>query len=78
MTALWILTLIGAAFGGFTVLVTLAASQSAPQEAAGFAMACALAVVPYVFTKAIEGMGSTTREEEADRIIAALNRKNDE
>ena len=34
------------------------AATGAPQEAAGAAMALAIAVIPYVFTRCIEGMSS--------------------
>ena len=78
MKALWVLTLIGAVFGGLTIVITLGASSSAPQEAAGFAMACALAIVPYVFARAAQGLGATDTKEEVDRIIAAIKNKNEE
>ena len=78
MKVLWLLTLIGALFGGATILFTLAASSSAPQQAAGFAMACALAIVPYVFSKAVQGMVADSTSEEVDRIIAAIKQKKEE
>lgn len=77
MKALWVLTLIGAIFGGLTILITLATSKGAPQEAAGFAMACALAVVPYVFTRAVQGMGAASTHDEVNRIIAAIKYKDE-
>ena len=58
---LWSITLIGALLGGLIVLFTMVSSKSAPQEAAGYAMACALAVVPYVFTRAALAMSAATR-----------------
>lgn len=53
----WIVTLLaacGAAFQLFDVFVR--GGLSAPQQAAGAALACALCVIPYVFTRAIEGL----------------------
>jgi hypothetical protein len=38
------------------VPVLLSGEASAPQQGAAGAMACALAIIPYVFTRAIEGM----------------------
>jgi hypothetical protein len=53
----WLITLLSTCFG-FLVLanVFIAKGISAPQEAAGAAMACALCVIPYVFTRAVEGL----------------------
>jgi hypothetical protein len=39
---------------------TLATSQSAPQQAAGAAIAAAMVIVPYVFTRMVEGLASKT------------------
>ncbi len=41
------LALIGGVFGGLSILMTFVAADSAPQEAAGAALAAALAVIPY-------------------------------
>lgn len=50
----YILVLIGAAFGGFEFLNMYAYADSAPQQAAGAAMAIAWVVLPYGFARAIE------------------------
>lgn len=52
----WLVTAIAAVLGLLQLAVTFGASASAPQQAAGAAMACGVVVVPYVFTKAMEGM----------------------
>lgn len=54
----YLLPLLGALAGAFALLLTMAGARSAPQEAAGFAMACAFAVVPYVLARAIDFMYS--------------------
>lgn len=52
----WIVTLISACGALVTYIGTVANATSAPQEAAGAAMAVAIVVIPYVFTRAVEGM----------------------
>lgn len=57
LKACWIVTLLAAAAGGLLVLdLFMRQGASAPQEAAGAAIACALCIVPYVFTRAVEGL----------------------
>jgi hypothetical protein len=43
-----------AVFALLALLSTLMTAKSAPQEAAGFALACALALVPYVLARAVD------------------------
>ena len=49
-----IVALLGAVAGGFTLFATVGAAKGAPQEAAGAAMAVALAIIPYVFARAVQ------------------------
>jgi len=51
---LWALSLLGALAGGLFAVVTIPLASGAPQEAAGAAMACALAIVPYVLARSWE------------------------
>jgi hypothetical protein len=51
---LWALTGIGAVLGFVQIAMTHFAAQSAPQQAAGFALAMAYAVVPYVLARAAQ------------------------
>lgn len=51
---LWLITLLGAASGGFTLLDTFKSAESAPQQAAGAALAVALAVIPYCINRALD------------------------
>lgn len=71
---LWVITLIGALLGGVVIILVTISSQSAPQEAAGYALACALAVIPYVFTRAAMALQAASRKESTDRIVEALYR----
>lgn len=50
---LWIIPIIGVVIGGFILLTGFATANSAPQEAVVAALACACAVLPYCFTRAI-------------------------
>lgn len=52
----WLVTAIAAAIGLLQLAVAFGSSLSAPQQAAGAAMACGIVVVPYVFTRAMEGL----------------------
>lgn len=54
----WIVTLMATGVAALIALPVLMSSEaSAPQQGAAGAMACAIAVIPYIFTRAIEGMG---------------------
>jgi hypothetical protein len=52
----WIVTAVGASFALLTLITTVGGASGAPQEAAGAAIAAAIAVIPYVFTRALEGI----------------------
>jgi hypothetical protein len=47
-----ILTILGSIAGGFTLLDTYNRAESAPQQAAGAAIAIALTIIPYCFARA--------------------------
>ena len=46
-----IVTFLSACLGGIALLLSMLGAKSAPQEAAGAAMAVALAVIPYVIMR---------------------------
>lgn len=69
---LWLLPIFGALIGGFLVMTTMFAAKSAPQEAAGYAMACAFAVVPYVLVRAIMAMTDQRWERDLKSIAKTL------
>ncbi|MGC2493272.1 hypothetical protein [Candidatus Binatus sp.] len=56
MRAVWILPLLGSLIAGFEFFNSLISATSAPQQAAGAAMAMCWAVLPYVFARAAEGL----------------------
>jgi hypothetical protein len=56
MRAVWILPLLGSIIAGFQFLDSLLEAKSAPQQAAGAAMAICWAVLPYVFARAAESL----------------------
>lgn len=72
---IWILPLLGALAGVLTILLTLGSAGSAPQQAAGYAMACAFAVVPYVLAKAAVAMLEDNWQRDIKRIAAALEKR---
>jgi hypothetical protein len=55
MKFFWLVTALAACLAGATLAATLATSSGAPQQAAGAAIALAIAVIPYVFTRTVEG-----------------------
>lgn len=63
----YILVIIGTLIGGYELLNTLAYAESAPQQAAGAAMAIAWATLPYCFARAVEKIGEVTMEEAMER-----------
>jgi hypothetical protein len=52
----WIITALAASAGALTFFVTVAHASLSSDEAAGAAMAAALAIIPYVFTRCMEGL----------------------
>ncbi len=54
----YLLAFIGALIGALDFIGTMGAAESAPQQAAGAAMAMAWAVLPYVCARAMEKMGT--------------------
>ncbi len=74
MRALWVLTLACSILAALVIAATLAFAKGAPQEAAGYAMACAFAVVPYVFTRAAEAIAAPRLRDAVNRIVEAIER----
>lgn len=54
----WVLALLGALLAAFVLVVMVAGANGAPQEAAGAAIAAAIAVIPYVFARAVEALAA--------------------
>lgn len=51
---LWFLAACGVAVGGFILVTALLGSNGAPQEAAGAALGCGFAILPYVLARAFD------------------------
>lgn len=72
MRFVFVLPLIGAIIAVLITLGTLVMTNSAPQEAAGYAMACAFAVVPYVLARSLQIMDQPPADKITERIIEAI------
>ena len=60
----WVLAIIGVFVGAVEFVITLATAQSAPQQAAGAALAITYAVLPYCLARAVEGIAENGLEEQ--------------
>ena len=74
MVLFWVFAILGAVLGGLNLLFTLVSASSAPQQAAGYAFSCALAVVPYVMARAVQSLGKGRVDAAADKIVAAIEK----
>ena len=54
MQVLWMCTIIGAVLGAIVLVLSFVSANGAPQEAAGAAIAVALAVIPYCLARAVQ------------------------
>jgi flagellar biosynthesis protein FliP len=68
---LYLMPVLGSIAATLVILATALGSRTAPQEAAGYAMACALALVPYVFARAID-LGRNDAQAQRELQTAAL------
>lgn len=69
---LFVLPLIGSLIGALVLVVSIGGASGAPQEAAGAAIAIALAVIPYVLCRSIQIMGQESRASAASRVVDAI------
>jgi hypothetical protein len=69
---LYLLSFLGGLCGILAMLITVVSAGSAPQEAAGFAGSCALALGPYVMARAYDLMHNAEAVENARRSVKAL------
>lgn len=75
MAFFWGISIVGALLGGLNMLFTMAAATSAPQQAAGYAMSCAFAIVPYVLARSAQQLGKSKIDVATDKIVAAIQSK---
>lgn len=75
----WVLPLIGSVLASLVAVATALLADSAPKEAAGFAMACALAIIPYVIARSIAELANNQSLEKnvstLTRIVAETTSK---
>jgi len=72
MRFVYVFPLIGAIIAVLITLGTVVMTNSAPQEAAGYAMACAFAVVPYVLARSIHIMYEDSPGKLTEKVIEAI------
>ena len=75
MRIVFLLPILGSILGALIVFLTIASKASAPQEAAGYSLACAAAIVPYVLARAVVLMGEASASQCADRVVSAITGK---
>lgn len=69
MYFLYVLTVIGAVLGALTLVGFSLLASSAPQQAAGAAIAIAFAVIPYCLARAVQIVGSEGRKKKHERLV---------
>lgn len=72
-TFCWVVTIVCCIIAGIVLLTTSIGSNGAPQQAAGAAIAAALAVIPYVFSRAIAEL--TAPEKPIQKVMTEVERK---
>lgn len=74
-TFFWIFPLLGSLIAGVVVFFTATLAKGAPQEAAGYAMACAFAVVPYVLARSVAAMIDDDASIQLKRLVRLLEQQ---
>lgn len=59
MKICWGVTILVTTFAAFGLFFGVVAANGAPQEAAVGAIVAATCIIPYIFTRAVEGMSKT-------------------
>lgn len=72
-----VVSIIGSIAGGTVLLLGFMGAQSAPQEAASAALAIALAVIPYVFFRAIQLSKQSADTQAMREALEAINRRDE-
>lgn len=73
----WIITIFATVVACLVLFVTFARSTSAPQEAAGAALAVAIVVIPYVFSRACQAMYDADRQAKMLEVLRQLAPRSD-
>lgn len=58
----WAITALAAIFAALELVAVEGSANGAPQEAAGAALACAIVIIPYVFTRCVEGFAAPSKK----------------
>lgn len=74
MILIWLLVLLGAGLGGLELYDVVRTATGAPQQAAGAAMAMALAVIPYVVARAIMAIAQERVQSSMDEDLTAARK----
>jgi hypothetical protein len=64
--------IVGSVIGGLLLLFTVLGSGSAPQQAAGAAMAVGMAVIPYVFARSLQIYSTDQRQKRHEERVREL------
>ena len=72
----WIITLLAACLAGFELFFTVGSANGAPQQAAGAAMAMAICVIPYVFTRACQAFTEMGRQRDMLKALSSMRLDN--
>jgi hypothetical protein len=65
MNAVWLLPILGSLGGSFFLYEALFSSDTAPKQAAGAALACAVAILPYVLARSIQTVADNGPKKDA-------------
>lgn len=71
------MSIIGSILGGIVLLFGFMGAKSAPQEAASAALAVALAVIPYVFFRALQLSKQSEDTQAMREALEAINRRDE-
>lgn len=70
MIFFWIVTILATCAAAFQLFTTWALATSAPQQAAGAALAVGIAAIPYIFTRCLEAiMEASWRDESLKNLV---------
>lgn len=73
LVLLWIGVLFAAGLAALILLSGMSTASGAPQEAVVCALAVAVAVIPYVFTRAVEGIGAASISDQPKTVSQTTN-----
>lgn len=72
MVVFWVVTLLASCVAGYQLFETFASATSAPQQAAGAALAIAIAVIPYIFTRCLQSIRESDWHDETVKHLVGL------